>query len=170
MLELLAAITLIAVIAAVLLNRLMFYQEVAEKAKVEYTISILKSALRLQMATMLTEGRTRDYASLARQNPLDWLKEKSDNPAYASVAAGLASLRKISDQWQFDPDSGTLTYWPVHDEHLQPDASGQKRIRVQVKALYNSPDLLTPDVDAGAKSEDGMVLSLRLDVESYRWF
>lgn len=170
MLELLAAMTLIAVFAAILLNRLMFYQEVAEKAKVEYTISILKSALRLQMATMLTEGRTRDYALLARQNPLDWLKEKSDDPAYVSVAAGLASGRKISDQWQFDPDSGTLTYWPVHDEHLQPDASGQKRIRVQVKAIYSTPELLASDGGDRAQPVAGTVFSLRLEVEPYRWF
>lgn len=169
-LELLAAITLIAILSAILLDRFLFYQEAAEKAKVEYTIAILKSALRLQMATMLAEGRTGGYALLALQNPMDWLDERSDDPMYSSVADGLTSAKKISDQWQFDSDSGSLTYWPVHDMHLRPDASGQKRIRVHVKAVHSSTEPVAAGVDTSAQAATEEVVSVRLEVESYHWF
>lgn len=161
-LELLVAITLIGVFAAVLLNRLSFYQEAAEKAKVEYTISLLKSALRIRMATMMQEGRGGSYASLEQQNPLNWLEDKS--LVHVSTIANYASAEKFSGVWHFDPSDRTLTYWPIRKDYLQPDQSGQKRISLKVL-------LLREDVDAmqGAGS-DGSVMSVRLQVEPYQWF
>ena len=157
-LELLAAVMLIAAFAAILLNRLAFYQEMAEKAKVEYTISILKSALRLRMATMLTEGRSGEYALLARQNPMDWLEDKPLDSTQVSNAAGPVSEKRFAGQWEFNPDRGTLTYWPVRSDHLQEDASGLKRIRLHVEAVHSEPD------DPRAP-----VLAVRLRVEPYHW-
>lgn len=166
-LELLVAATVIGVFAAVLLDRLAFYQEAAEKARVEYTISILKSALRMQMATMLAEGRAGDYALLARQNPLDWLEETATDSKYVSVAAGSTAAKKMAGHWQFEADSRTLTYWPVRDEHLQKDAVGYKRIRLHVKAIRDTP-LLHSDVPVEPSKE--AVISVRLVVEPYQWF
>jgi len=166
-LELLVAAALVAVFAAILLNRLAFYQEAAEKAKVEYSISILKSALRMQMATMLVEGRTEDYALLARQNPLDWLEEKPADSEYVSVAAGSTVTRNMAGQWQFDAENRTLTYWPVRDEHLQADASGYKRIRLHVKAIFNAP---APKSGTPTEPAKEVIVSVRLHVEPYQWF
>lgn len=165
-LELLAAIMLIAAFAAVLLNRLAFYQEMAEKAKVEYTISILKSALRMQMATMLAEGRTRDYAVLATQNPMDWLEEKSADDFYISAATRSHSASRMAGQWQFDAGSRALVYWPARDAHLRADASGHKRIRLQVKVVRNTPGSL-PAEEAGKQA---VILAVRLEAEPYQWF
>lgn len=166
-LELLVAATLISIFAAILLDRLAFYQEAAEKAKMEYTISILKSALRMQMATMLTEGRAGDYAALARRNPMDWLEEQSAGSDYVSVAAGSTITKKMAGQWQYDAENRTLTYWPARDEHLQMDASGYKRIRLQVKAVFNTPE---SESNTGTEPSKKAIASVRLHVEPYQWF
>lgn len=132
-LELLLSATLIGIFAAILLNRLMFYQEAAEKANVEYTISMLKSALRVQMATMLVEGRVQDYVLLERQNPMDWLEEKPGNYSLGSVNGDAGG--KCNGCWYFNPGDRTLTYRPARSEYLQPDKSGEKRLRLQVRTV-----------------------------------
>lgn len=163
MLELLVASMLISIFAAVLLNRLSFYQEAAEKANVEYTISALKSALRVQMATMLIEGRARDFALLERQNPMDWLAEKPGD--YRLAGNNAAAGDKRAGYWSYDPAARVLTYWPARGEYLQPDQSGQRRIRLHVKIVR---DESSTELDASGKTPIvSVVLTL---VEPYRWF
>lgn len=166
-LELLAATILIGVFAAALLNRLSFYQEAAEKAKVEYTISLLKSALRIKMATMLAEGRTSSLTTLEHQNPMDWLEEK---PAkYQSVAASADSSKNFSGTWKFDPAERTLTYWPIRKDHLKADKTGQQRIRLRVEVVRLNAGQFGP---AGGEPSSGAapILGVRLVIEPYQWF
>lgn len=160
LLELLVATILIAILAAVLLERLRFYQEAAEKANVEYTISALKSALRVQMAAMMVEGRVQDYDQLERQNPIDWLDEKPGNfsfgvPDAVSVCKGC---------WLYDAASRTLTYWPAQGEYLRPDSSGRKRIRLRVKTLRD-----TGSNDVDAKGEKPIMRVVLEVAEPYSW-
>lgn len=163
MLELLVASILISVFAAVLLNRLSFYQEAAEKANVEYTISVLKSALRVQMATMLMEGRGRELALLEQQNPLDWLEEKPGDYRLSTESGTISGKRAGS--WSYDPTARILTYWPVLGEHLQPDQSGQRRIRLRVKVVRDESSM---ELDASGKKP---IVSVALTlVEPYQWF
>lgn len=158
--ELLVAVSLIAILAAVLLDRLRFYQEAAEKANVEYTIRALKSALRVQMAAMMVEGRVQDYNQLEHQNPIDWLDEKPRNISFGVPAV----LDACKGCWSYDAASRTLTYWPARGEYLQPDSAGQKRIRLRVKTLR---DTASNDVDAkGEKPIMRVVLEM---VEPYSW-
>ncbi|HJV73642.1 MAG TPA: hypothetical protein VJ654_05430 [Noviherbaspirillum sp.] len=165
-LELMAAIVLIAVCAAVLLNRLSFYQEVAEKAQVEYTISILKSALRIQMATMMTEGHAGDVTLLEQRNPLDWLKEK---PVNQVLGVGETSTGKsASAGWEFDPRDRTLTYRPIHTAHFQADQFGKKQIRLQVELVRDSSKLLL-NGNLNSTNNQAAIIGLRLHVEPYSW-
>lgn len=165
-LELLAAITVIAVFGSILLNRLWFYQEVAEKAKVEYTISILRSTLRIQMAEMMSEGRAGELALLEQKNPLDWLEEKPVSEVLGATAA--ESEKNASGVWQFDSRDRTLTYWPVRKEHFQADRSGQKRIRLRVELVHDAPIPL-PQGNITTSINHAAVIGLRLQVEPYSW-
>lgn len=164
--ELLVAVTLIAAFSAVLLNRLFFYQEAAEKAAVEYTISLLKSAVRIRMATLMAEGQAGGLASLERQNPIDWLEDRQ--AGYTSVVANHEAAEKFSGIWQFDSADGTLTYWPIRSAHLEPDRFGMKRIRMKVVVVQeeaNSPSMANNQEQV----MQARVMSARLEVESYRW-
>ncbi|HEY6720193.1 MAG TPA: prepilin-type N-terminal cleavage/methylation domain-containing protein, partial [Burkholderiales bacterium] len=53
LIELIVVVCIIALCAALLLDRLRFYQEAAEKAAMEYTVGAVKSALQLRVAAML---------------------------------------------------------------------------------------------------------------------
>ena len=71
--ELIVVVCIIALCAVVLLDRLRFYQEAAEKAAMEYTVGSVKSALQLRVAAMLLRGEGKNIGSLARANPIEWL-------------------------------------------------------------------------------------------------
>lgn len=145
LLELLVSIILISLCTAILLDRLRYYQEAAEKANVEYTISMLKSALRVQMATMMVEGRVRDYALLEQQNPMDWLEEKPHN---FRILGRTDVDRRFPGYWCFDPIDRTLIYWPMRGDYLQADKSGQKRVRLQVRVVRDVSSPIS-DVNGG---------------------
>src|SRR5512147_989160 len=71
--ELTAAVAIVLVFAGVLLERLLFYQEAAEKARMELEITALKLALQVQVGTRIAEHRRVDYPVLAQENPVRWL-------------------------------------------------------------------------------------------------
>ena len=56
LIELIVVVCIVALCAALLLDRLRFYQEAAEKAVMEYTVATLKSALQLRVAALLVRG------------------------------------------------------------------------------------------------------------------
>lgn len=164
LLELLVAAILAAVLAFVLLNRLSYYREAAEKANVEYTISELKSALRIEMATMLVQGRVHDYELLARQNPMDWLEEKPANYHRPGLKNSAPEIQQAG-YWYFDPIEHSLTYWVVHGDYFKPDKSGQKRIRLQVKLVRDESS------SALDRNGDKPIVSVHLNaMEPYHWF
>src|SRR6266702_937290 len=68
--ELIVVVCIIALCAVLLLERLRFYQEAAEKAAMEYTVGAVKSALQLRAAAMLLKGQGRNIDSLVNVNPV----------------------------------------------------------------------------------------------------
>jgi len=69
LIELIIVVCIVALCAALLLDRLRFYQEAAEKAAMEYTVATMKSALQLRVAAMLVRGEEGSIGKLARSNP-----------------------------------------------------------------------------------------------------
>lgn len=160
LLELAGAFTLVAIVAAVLLDRLMYYEELAEKARMEATISTLKSALRVRMATMMIEGRAHEYRLLAGQNPIDWLDRMPDD--YRGAVADIAGMP--AGAWYFDHADRTLVYLVRNGRYFQPDSEGLKRVRLNVVSVSNRP---------GTGLSSGMVepsdtVAIRL-LEPYHW-
>src|SRR5204862_6693062 len=76
LIELIVVVCIVALCSTLLFERLRFYQEAAEKATMEYTVAVVKSALQLRVAAMLLRGEGKDIASLARANPVEWLMER----------------------------------------------------------------------------------------------
>lgn len=163
LLELMVSVSLIGIAMTILFERLSYYQEVAEKTNVEYTVKTIKRALRLRMAMLLVEGRAQEYALLAQENPMDWLEKKPDNylgrlsnPGVGQVPAG---------NWYFDSANRSLVYLVAVGGHFQPDSGGQKRLRLQVSLVRNQLDSSLSN-DAPQASDS---VALRL-LEPYVWF
>ena len=160
LLELAVSLAVIAVFAGVLLQRLQFYQEAAEKARIELEVTKLKLALQARVGAQIAEQRPVDFAAVARENPMSWLDQPMTGYRGES---GPAEARLVPPgSWYFDRDRLELVYRPVRDRYLAPDSTGRKRVRIKVEVLR---------ARAGARKDDDAMRGLQLRlVETYRWF
>lgn len=154
MLELMVAASILAIFAALLLNRLHYYQEVAEKTTMEATVKALQSGLRFEMARTLMAGRSIDHQRLAQENPMNWLEQKPPN-YLGEYRRGGGELARGG--WYFDPVKRELIYLPALDRHFVPDSEGQIRVRYRVELLEK-------------KGAADIVTARLKEVEAYTWF
>src|SRR5712691_3210450 len=116
LIELIVVVCIIALCAVVLLDRLRFYQEAAEKAAMEYTVGVLRSALQLRVAAMLLRGEEKNIESLVRVNPIDWLTEPP--PGYRGEFRAAQPVVPRGS-WYFDATRSELVYVPSLDNQLK---------------------------------------------------
>jgi len=159
LIELIVVICIIGVSAALLLDRLRFYQEAAEKAAVEFTVGVVKSALQLQVAAMLLKGQGRNIDSLVNVNPVNWLMEPP--PGYrGEFRAPQPTVPRGS--WYFDATRNELAYVPNLDAHLERLADGSKRLRFRVRLDFEPTE---------SDSERKRIAGMRVEpVMPYTWF
>ncbi|HEY6509699.1 MAG TPA: hypothetical protein VIY56_16870 [Vicinamibacterales bacterium] len=98
------AIVIISVLAAVLLNRLTYYQELAEKAAMESTLRAVKTGLQIRLAELIVTNRQAQAAQLETGDPVQWLDDKPPNYAGSYGAASDAG------SWYFDAGERQLVY------------------------------------------------------------
>ncbi|TCV85211.1 pilus assembly FimT family protein [Sulfurirhabdus autotrophica] len=157
--ELMVISVLISILAIVLINRLLYYQELAEKADMEYKATELQSGLRLRMAKLLIEGRAQEYSKLALENPFDWVENKPGN--YVGQFKNANPKQLPAGSWYYDLTRHTLVYLVRNGNHFQSGIAGEKQVRYQVKLIRNPPGVGVDQPFASIK----LVL-----IESYQWF
>ncbi len=150
---------LIAVFAGLLLDRLLYYEEAAEKAVVEWEATTLKVALQVHIGDLIARNQKLDYAAIARENPMRWLEEPL--VGYRGEFDGDASAELPKGSWYYDRSAAELVYVVKLDRNFRPAADGPARVRWHVK-------LVRP---AGAAGKDNTVIGLQfVPVVPYRWF
>jgi general secretion pathway protein G len=154
LLEAMVAASMLAIFAGLLLNRMHYYQEMAEKTNMEATVKALQSGLRYEMARALMAGQEIDYQRLANENPMNWLDQKPPN-YLGEFSHNAESLTRGA--WYFDPHNRELVYLPALDGHFVPDRKGQIRVRYRV------------ELRAG-KDASGIVTARLKEIEAYTWF
>ena len=160
LIELVVSLALIAVLAGVLLQRLQFYQEAAEKARMELEVTKLKVALQVRVGTQVAEQRVVDFAAVARENPMSWLDQPMTG--YRGEPGPSEARLVPPGSWYFDRDQLELVYLPVRNRYLAPDSTGRKRVRFKVGVLR---------AREGARKDDHAMVGLQLGlVEPYQWF
>ncbi len=159
LIELIIVVCIVALCAALLLDRLRFYQEAAEKAVMEYTVATLKSALQLRVAAMLVRGEEKNIGSLARANPVDWLMEPPVGYRGEFRAPQPAVPR---GSWYFDATRNELVYVPNLDAHLERLPDGSKRLRFRVRLSFEPAE-----PDSQPRRFSGMGVEA---VTPYTWF
>ncbi len=153
-LELALAAGLLGVVGVVLLQRLAEYQELAERADMEYGVTLYRSALRIQVGVLMVEGRLAEKRRLLCENPVRWLERPPEN--YAGEAHGAAVRNVPAGNWYYDPVECSLGYVARNSRHLAPDSAGMARVRFRVRA----------DSEDVAGRPGGLSL---VPVEPYRW-
>ncbi len=129
LLELAVVAVVLSTLSAVLLQRLNYYQEAAERAHFETTLLIYKTALQIRLAEMILDRRENEARRLEDENPTLWLSEKPTN------YAGDYPQTPIVGNWYYDKSSLELVYvanTAYGLEVAERDGVKQLRFRVQV--------------------------------------
>jgi prepilin-type N-terminal cleavage/methylation domain-containing protein len=162
--ELVVVIIIISTLAAVLMDRVLFYQEAAERAAMEQMAGTLRSALHLQIADRLLKGKTRELPLLAEDNPMDWLAEQPAN--FAGVRFNPKPGEVAKGDWYFDLKDKQLVYIVARGSHFTPNPAGRKEVRYKVRLVYSRDAQVNPS-GVDEKEINGVILAL---AEPYQWF
>lgn len=102
------AVSVIAVLAAVLLSRLAAYQQEAERIAVQQTVGALRAGLRMKTLELYLADRQNQLSALAGQNPMQWLAEKPFNYLGEYATAEIENLPQ--SHWFFNRSNAELIY------------------------------------------------------------
>ena len=164
LLELVIALSLIAVLASIALDRMLVYFEYAENVAMETNLAILKRALAMRTAGYLIQGRYDRIAQLATENPMDWLAEppanyigEVDYPREADLPRGV---------WYFDRATRELAYRPKAKRTFEPGPDGNSEVRFRaIVKLAGVPGVAASE-DRGLTEVSELTLR---PVRPYRW-
>jgi general secretion pathway protein G len=143
--EFFIAAGVISLIAALLLNRLLSYQEYAERTAMELTVVNMRSGLRLHMAELMTQDRLHEVGKLVNENPVRWLE--TPPPNYLGELAHPVPKTLAQGNWYFDTTERELVYLP-HDNRffMAPWRDRKDAMRFQVISVRQA-------LGKGGKSE-----------------
>ena len=162
-LELVISIIVIVVLMGAFLDRVLYYQEQAEKTAMEQEAGVMQSALIMQYGELLTHGKASGVAALAQDNPMSWLEKKPRN--YAGEFYDPTPLSVESGNWMFDLKSRDLIYVVRNAKYFKPGKDGKKWIRFHV-AIHDDPSRISSSQTAPPDLTD---VKFR-PVEPYVWF
>ncbi len=158
LLELVVCILIFAALVTVLLNRLGFYQEAAEKAAMESTARVVKTGLQIRLAELIIENRQGEAAALETEDPVQWLEKKPANygGAYHEPAQ--------PGTWYFDGQARQLVYVVNTGSRLELDGQADtKQVRFRARLLKDRLQL------AGGGPVEGVTGVTLQPVLPYRW-
>jgi hypothetical protein len=120
------------VLVAVLLDRMLEYFEIAERATVEATVNRVNSGINTRLAYDRLKGRISDPEEWLRRNPFELV---SMNPANFLGEVDRAEPSAVPPgQWVYDRGTAQLLYRPRFSRHLQ-TRNGSKLLRFQVRPM-----------------------------------
>lgn len=162
LIELLVVVVIIAVLYTVLLDRVSFYQERAEKTAMMEVEGALQSALVMQYGRLILHGSEADIAQLATENPMKWLMKPPANYAGEFYEPQPSAVEPGS--WVFDLKTHELVFILNRADYFIPGADGQKWVRYHVNLKYD------PVLGIRNTAVKELVGALFEPVESYKWF
>jgi prepilin-type N-terminal cleavage/methylation domain-containing protein len=157
LLELVIAIIAILALATALLERLRFYQGMAERAKMESELRTIKTGLQVQLAVLIVTNRQAEATTLESEDPVKWMDQKPGN------YGGTYHENAESGAWYFDERARQLVYVVNYGHRLVLEGQTQGReIRFQARLLRDRIRVAGGEIE----SVTGVALS---PVYPYRW-
>lgn len=126
--ELIIVVVLVILLFLVAADRLLPLRGAAEQTKVLHTVGALRSALGLQATKRVLNQGVSGLATLASENPLDWLAFRPESGA--SSAAGFAAMEP--GHWSWLPQSNILAYRLKYPQYVDGAHEGEW-LRFQVR-------------------------------------
>ncbi|MBW3512351.1 type II secretion system protein [Janthinobacterium sp. NKUCC06_STL] len=97
-----------AILMAVFLNRVSYYQQQAQQVAVAQMLGVLRTSLRVQVLHLYLADRRDQLPALARQNPFDWLVDKPANYLGEFAHPDLEKLQ--AGNWLYDKKEQKIIY------------------------------------------------------------
>ena len=160
LLELVGAIAIVAVFAGVLLQRLLYVQEQAEMTAMHLTVAHIRTGLRYKIGDFLIRDRVSEIATLADENPINWLDRQPDN--YFGEFQGLPQ-GDLRGKWYFDRSRRELVYTINNRRHFLPARDNDYTLRWHA-------DRVRGTVQAGSVGADNQQWVALVPVAGGRWF
>ncbi len=156
LIELILTLALVAVLAGALLERMVYYQELAERAAMEQVAADLRSSVNLRAAELVLENRFAELDALVLKNPFELLVQKPQN--YLGVLDGPSPEGVPGGKWYFDKKSKEVVYSIDLGRYFDAGPQGFKRVAWHMVTV---PGLAPPTIPQWARLEL---------VRPYRWF
>ena len=153
--ELIVVICIAGVVATVLAERLLYYQERAEKATLGLVLARTKMALQVRMAELIMTNRQRQVIDLEMENPMKWLEE----PPLSY--AGEYAQPSQPGTWYYSTPEHEMVYVPTNSSYLDVGSAASKELRFRVVVLMED------DLATGGKTPAGVALK---PAREYKWF
>lgn len=160
-LELVVAIVVVSVLAAVLLERVLYVEEYAEKTAMELTIAHMQAGLRGRVGSLLITDQASKIPTLADANPFEWLESEPSN--YLGEMEQ-APEEDAKGQWYFDRNRRELVYTANNRLHFTPSVYRDFSVRLRVMPVLAAASVQN---DKTASQQDWVALVV---VNDYRWF
>ncbi len=131
LLELAVVACVLSVLLAVFLNRLTFYQELAERAQFESTLQAYKTALQIRLAELIVDRREAEARTLEAGNPTELMSTKPAN------YGGDYPASPRPGTWYFDTGAHELVYVVNTGGRLSRAVTDNpKQLRYKVRVIF----------------------------------
>ncbi len=161
--ELIVVISIISTLFVFAAERLMKLAVQAERAQVEQTIGVLKSALAMEIAAHVARDTIPELTKWVGANPMDLLADPPktylgalDHPDPASIEGG---------HWYFDRQAGYLVYRVYNEREFVTTLPGPKRIRWRLEPVFEDRNG-NGRLDPGQEALAGLRLAAQ---EKFKW-
>ena len=161
-LELALVVSLIGILAAVFLVKIMPLFGEAERVGLLRIEAELKNALVMEAAKRIVQGRTAEIASLEGANPFQFVLEAPANYLGELEAPDPASVP--ARHWYFDSSTRRLVY-RVHSDRFESDLGPPARAEYEIRLSFDDRNS-SGAFEAGSDDFRGVRL---VPVAAYRW-
>ena len=150
--ELAVTAVVVAVLAGILLHRMVPYAGQSEVVAAKQLIHSLRTALALRAAQAAASGGPDALLAISRENPIEWLVRRPENYLGEYYSPDEAELPK--GNWYFDKASRTLVYLAAAPKSFSVETSKFLRFKVE---LLRVPQPVEPD--GRIRVSEGLVLA-----------
>ena len=158
--ELVVVIAIVGVFGGVLLQRMLYLQEYVEMTAMNLTVANLRTGLRFKTGELLMRDKVPEIATLADENPVNWLQDHPEN------YLGEFDLKPDTDvrgKWYFDKTRHELVYTISNRRHFLPASDQDYALRWHAVRLRANEENIS-----GSRSNAQWVAFVQ--VAGGRWF
>ena len=136
-LELLFVVLIVGTLMVVLLERVAYYQEFAEKDAMERVAGEIRWALRIRAAELMLANRSEEMGRLETANPLEALELRV--PDFAGVGNNAGEASVAPGHWYYNRESRELAYFPRFTANFVKEPSARARVAWRVVVIREAP-------------------------------